>query len=378
MQPFAAADGRAALAELNRAATAGEPFSLVLLDAMMPEMDGFTLARHIRAASTLAGTTLIMLASGARPEEAARARELGIAVYLLKPVKQSELLDAIVTGLHLAAPRPEPAPTAPPAALGQGLRILLAEDNPVNQKLAVALLRKQGHTVQVAGNGREALRALGLDGGPAPAEPFDVVLMDVQMPEMDGFQATALIRERERDTGRHLPVIAMTAYAMKGDRERCLAAGMDGYVAKPVQPAELVRALSGLRTGTAVSGAVLAAGPADELIDRAAALERVGGDKQLLAELAKLFRREWPGWLTEIRAAVAAGDAARLRLFAHTLRGSAANFGARAACAAAQRLETLAQTGNLTGADEATTVLAAALERLQPALAALADGNSTR
>jgi PAS domain S-box-containing protein len=374
LRPTAVADGPAALAELGQAAEAGEPYPLVLLDAMMPDMDGFSLAEHVRQAPALAGTTLIMLASGGRPDDAARARACGIAVYLLKPAKQSELLDAILTGLNLAGPRPAPEAPAPPPAPGRRLRVLLAEDNPVNQKLAVTLLQRQGHAVQVAGNGREALAALGHNGGAAPAEPFDVVLMDVQMPEMDGLQATAAIRERERGTGGHVPIVAMTAYAMKGDRERCLAAGMDRYVSKPIHPEELLGTLAELLPGTAPAApaAAPAGEPAEGPLDLATARKRVCGDDRLLGELAALFCREAPGWMGEIRSAVAAGDAPRLRRVAHTLRGSASTFGARAACEAAQRLETMGRGGDLAGAEEACAVLAAALEQLQPALAALA------
>jgi two-component system sensor histidine kinase/response regulator len=359
LRPASAADGASALAELTRAADAGEPYPLVLLDAMMPGMDGFTLAEHIRRAPALAGTTLLMLASGARPEEAARARALGIAVYLLKPVKLSELLDAILTGLHPAAAAAAPAAPAAAPAPARQLRVLLAEDNPVNQKLAVTLLQKQGHAVTVAGNGKEALAALERD-------PFDVVLMDVQMPEMDGFQATAVLRERERQTGRHVPVVAMTAYAMKGDREKCLEAGMDAYLAKPIQPGELLRVLAGLEPAPADG--------ADAPFDVARAREQVGGDEHLLAELAALFCRESPRWLAEVRAAVAAGDAAGLRRFAHTLKGSAGTFGACAVSTVAQRLETMGQTGDLVGGDAACAELAAAMERLRPALEALAGG----
>jgi PAS domain S-box-containing protein len=391
MRAAAVDGGAAALAELERAAAAGEPFALVVLDAMMPEMDGFTLAERVRQSRALAGTVLIMLASGATPGEAARARERGIAVYLLKPAKQSELLDAILTGLHLAGPREAPAAPAPAPAPGRRLRILLTEDNVINQKLAVALLQKQGHTVQVAGNGREALAALGMespgsgaagasgDGGAAPAEPpFDVVFMDVQMPEMDGFQATAHIRAAEAGTGRHLPVIAMTAYAMKGDREKCLAAGMDAYVSKPIQPEELLRTLADLLpdAGDAVEAAgeeapPPAAGPPGDLLDLAAALKQVGGDEKLRGELAALFRQECPGWLAELRDAVAHGDANALRRVAHTVKGSAGTVGAPSAFEAARRLEAMARTGDLSGAGAACADLARILERLQPALAAL-------
>jgi CheY-like chemotaxis protein len=209
----------------------------VLIDGRMPEMDGFALAARIKEDATLTGSTILMLTSDDRPGDLARCRALGISAYLVKPIRQSELLDAIVTALGSPLPE-ERAPHAGPVSLaapGRGrrrLRVLLAEDNEVNQRLAVRLLEKRGHRVIVVGTGREAVTA-------HATEPFDLVLMDVQMPEMDGLEATAAIRAAERNGGTRVPIIAMTAHAMKGDRERCLLAGMDDYVAKPVQAAEL-------------------------------------------------------------------------------------------------------------------------------------------
>ncbi len=225
VRPLAVDGGAAALTALRQAADAGEPFPLVLLDGHMPEMDGFTLAGHIRRERERGGVALVMLTSAARPEDVARCRELGIDVYLMKPVKQSELFDAVLSALGQALHRDEEA-AAPAAAEGprRPLRVLLAEDHPVNQKLAVRLLEKRGHSVVVAGDGRQALAAL-------DRQPFDLVLMDVQMPDMDGYETAGRIRRAEQGGGRRLPILAMTAYAMKGDRERCLAAGMDDYVA---------------------------------------------------------------------------------------------------------------------------------------------------
>ncbi len=247
MQVTVREGGPEALAELRRAAAAGEPYALVLLDAHMPDMDGFGLARHIQESSELAGTTLVMLTSAGLPDDVARCRELGIEAYLLKPIKQSEMLPTLLNVLD--ARRHKQAAAAPHAAEGKGatqrkLRVLLAEDNVVNQRLGMRLLEKRGHSVLVASNGQEALDAVA-------REAFDVVLMDVQMPVMDGLEATAILRQREQGTGRRLPVIAMTARAMKGDRERCLQAGMDGYVAKPIQPQELHEAIEAALAGPA-------------------------------------------------------------------------------------------------------------------------------
>jgi signal transduction histidine kinase/CheY-like chemotaxis protein/ligand-binding sensor domain-containing protein len=241
MRPVAVAAGPDAVAELQRAAAAGTPYPLVILDALMPGMDGYAVAGAIRADTALSGVTVLMLSSADRTSGVARCREVGVTTYLVKPVKQSELLDAILSALDPAVlPAADAAgPPAAGAAGRRGLRVLLAEDNEINQKLAVRLLERWGHAVTVCRNGREAVDAL------ARAR-FDVVLMDVQMPVMDGLTATAAIRERERQTGGHVPVIALTAHAMKGDQERCLAAGMDAYVTKPLRAAELAEAFARL------------------------------------------------------------------------------------------------------------------------------------
>jgi len=239
MQPHSVAGARQAVQALRAAYRAGEAFPLVLTDANMPDEDGFSLAEQIRQDPELGSTLIMMLTSGDRPGEIARCEELGIAAYLLKPIKQSELFDAIVLALGVNAVDEEtPAEPAPPApsAGGRPLRILLAEDSLVNQKLAVGLLEKHGHRVTLANHGREALAAL-------ESQDFDLILMDVQMPEMDGYEATAAIRAREQETRRHIPIVAMTAHAMKGDRERCLEAGMDGYVAKPIRAQQIFEAI---------------------------------------------------------------------------------------------------------------------------------------
>jgi PAS domain S-box-containing protein len=258
MRPTAVDSGPAALEVLEHKAATGRPMPLVLLDAMMPDMDGFTLAEQINRKPHLAGSVLMMLSSAGGPRDPARCRQLGLARYLTKPVKQSELLDAILDALRqdleengasspvacMVEQPPSPRQTIVPAVAqplpaGRPLRILLAEDNPVNQKLAIRLLEKRGHTVRLANNGREAIDFW-------EHESFDVVLMDVQMPEMGGFEATGHIRAREFDSRRHIPIVAMTANAMKGDRERCLEAGMDDYISKPIRAEELFRLLAEL------------------------------------------------------------------------------------------------------------------------------------
>src|SRR6202044_1211706 len=231
MKPVAAPNGAAALKAMKRARAEGNPFQVVLLDGHMPEMDGFEVAAKVKKDPHLKHATVILLTSAGKREDQSRAKTLGAAAALTKPVKQSELWDAIVTALHVpvhAKARPS-ASRARALNATRPLRILVAEDNPVNQQLALHLLERRGHSAVVAENGREALSAI-------EKHKFDLVLMDVQMPEMGGLEATRAIREREKSTGGHLPVVAMTAHAMQGDRERCLAAGMDGYLAKPIDP----------------------------------------------------------------------------------------------------------------------------------------------
>jgi CheY-like chemotaxis protein len=229
MKPLAVENGEATLAALEQARADGCPYPLAILDFHLPDMDGSTLAARIRAQAELRDTHLFMLTPSGQRGDAVRYRELGIEVYLLKPVKPSALFEAIARSLGQPAAGLLPLTRHLLNESRRKLRVLLAEDNAINQKLAVNLLEKQGHSVTVANDGNEAVAAVE-DG------EFDVVLMDVQMPNMSGLEATAAIRALERGTGRHLPIVAMTAHAMKGDEERCLAAGMDGYISKPIQP----------------------------------------------------------------------------------------------------------------------------------------------
>jgi PAS domain S-box-containing protein len=428
MKPTGADGGPAALEALEAAEREGEPFALILLDSDMPGMDGFALAGLIQQRPELAGARVMMLSSAGRPGDVARCRELGVARYLLKPLKQSELLDAILTALDVAflpaggtgrrkeeggrmnEDKEQADPSVPPSSFllppseRRSLRVLLAEDNAVNQRLAVRLLEKQGHRVEVACNGRKALEALGMadcrwpiadsktSEEPTPPQgpglpsaighlpsaiPFDLVLMDVQMPEMGGFEATAAIRRREKETGGHLPIIAMTAHALKGDRERCLAAGMDGYVAKPVRAEELRRAIEEAAPGAA-GGPAPADGPEAGGFERAEALARAGGDERVLRELARLFLTESPGWLAEMGAAVAAADAVRLQRAAHTLKGAVGIFGARAAAAAAAKLERMGRDHDLAAASAVYHALETAVRLLRAALAELASEQETR
>jgi two-component system sensor histidine kinase/response regulator len=251
MQPTSVEDGEKALMELSLALDAGKPYGLILTDMHMPKMDGFALIERIRQMPELSTAIIMMLTSAGHRGDAVRCQELGIAAYLLKPIRQSELREAIAR--VLGAPDQNGAvPLITRYSLGDALepmavlRVLVAEDNAVNQRLATRLLEKRGHRVTVSGNGREAVEALA-------NQTFDLVLMDVQMPEMDGFEATAAIRANEKHNGTHIPIIALTAHAMKGDKERCLGAGMDGYLTKPIRSQELDEILEtylARRTGT--------------------------------------------------------------------------------------------------------------------------------
>jgi PAS domain S-box-containing protein len=377
MRPMAVDSGRAALEAMRHAAAIGHPFPLVILDALMPEMDGFAVIEQIQRQPELIGSTILMLSSADRGEDAARCRELGVALYLRKPIKQSELLRGILGTLRAAkeaatAPKAAPRATAPAAlrpeaAAGEPRwRLLLAEDNEVNQMLAAKLLTRQGHAVVVAGNGREALSAL-------ERQSFDAVLMDVQMPEMDGLAAAAAIRDLERGTGRHLPIVALTAHAMKGDRERCLAAGMDAYVSKPLRAQELFEVLARLLAPPVPATTVRPADdePQGPAFDLEAALARCDGDWELLHDMARLFAQQSQKLLAEIGEAVARGDGSAVAQTAHKLKGSIGNFNASEAFAAARRLEELGRGGDLAGASSAQANLETTVARLQAALAEL-------
>src|SRR5439155_7892345 len=300
MRPTLAESGRSALVALDAVKGSPTAFPLILIDAHMPEMDGFALAKRIVEMPEFRESAVVMLTSAGQPADARRCRELGLAAYLTKPVGQSELLDAITNALRGThkGPRqksPETLRTLPRAK--RALRILLAEDNVVNQKLAVLLLQRRGHTVTVVGDGKQAVDMLA-------AHHFDACLMDIQMPELTGLEATAFIREHERGTSRHLPIIAMTAHAIKGDREVCLKAGMDGYLSKPVRAEELFQQIESCVSGGApVQEPVSVLTKRSAPFDEAAFLARMGGEQDRCAQIAEAFFVEGPELMQPIREA---------------------------------------------------------------------------
>jgi len=338
-----AEDSPSGLQELERAKETSRPFRLILMDKMMPGMDGFAVAERIRDDLALRDTIVMMLSSDSMHDDAVRCRELCIAAHLVKPIKQSELLDAIQmvlgtapTGQMVGRPDEGPSDHSTKDHLTT-LRILLAEDNFAGQLIARKALGKMGHVVQVAGNGLEVLQML-------EEGDFDLVLMDVEMPEMDGLKATRAIREREAESDQRIPILAMTAYAMKEDQERCLEAGMDGYLSKPVSPDKLQSAIEGFLSpdrGPSVASPV----------DLDAALEVVGGDEELLLEAVGLFlEQDYPRQLKDLREGLEGQDARAVRRAAHGIKGALSSFGGQAAGELACRLETMGREGDLSGA----------------------------
>ena len=369
MRPTAVESGAAALTAMAEAAHAGTPFVLALIDAMMPEMDGYMLAQRIKSIPTLARTALLMLTSTYSYGDHRHITDVGITTSLGKPVSQASLWHALLTALGTPVQRVETVEPVLTVKRQQPalLRILLAEDNPVNQKLAVRMLEKHAYAVVVANNGKEVLELLA-------HQSFDLILMDVQMPEMCGFEATMAIREREQHTGGHLPIIAMTAHAMQGDRERCLLAGMDHYVSKPIHAKELITAIA--KVMASADRRVLAEAPAPffpphVVFDETAALARVEGDRELLRDIAALFVADWPQSRATLQQAVLSEDSAVLTRFAHTLKGAAATLGAVAVSAAAQRLEEVGCSGDLAPAASALSVLEAEMLHVLPFLTSL-------
>lgn len=373
MKPTSVDNALAGLAELAQAASVGEPYEFVLLDCMMPNMDGFHFAEAVRADSVLKDTKIIMLSSAAQGGHIERCRQLGIQRYLTKPVVHSELLNTILSmsGADMNAVERTDASMSDVSGR-RAMRILLAEDGAINQQVALGLLKRYNHEVVIAGDGTQAVAAWEKDH-------FDAILMDVQMPELDGFQATAIIREKERQTGKHTPIIAMTANAMKGDREKCLEAGMDGYVAKPIDPDQLFQSLEEfaqpgpagesentvdqsiqsdsrepdtrsdeqLEPTEAETSAVNQQEDLTGVLDLEQAGKRIPGGLDGIRQLAKMLLVECPKLTGQMREAISNRDAALLRRAAHTLKSSADVFGATRVRDLAMQLEVMARNEEL-------------------------------
>ncbi len=350
MRPVAVDSGAAALHAMIVAADAGRPFTLVLLDANMPDVDGFAVAERIVSNKQLSGATIMMLTSSGQYGDIVRARELGIAAHLVKPVDASDLHDTICRVVSRTDVPVSRQPARPAAMAAKPLDILLAEDNIVNQRVAVGLLTRRGHRVTVVDNGRAAVDA-------AMARPFDLVLMDIQMPVMGGVDATAELRRRERDGAPRLRIVAMTAHAMTGDRETFLAAGMDGYVSKPVDPDVLFAVVE---QEPSAEPAPADQPPIQPVLDRETLLARVGGDTRLLGEVIQLFLEDCPRQLSLIKTAIDDGDADRIRTTAHALKGAAGNMSAKALFDSAHVVERLGATGRIDASRAAWRRLSAA------------------
>jgi len=341
MRSLAAESGSAALEAMQQADSNGAAFRLAIIDSRMPEMGGFELAERIKRDPRLSGTMIMMLTSAGLRGEAARCRELGIAAYLLKPIRKSELLSAILTVLGQASANSVPALVTRHSSREalKTIRILVAEDNPINQTVIMRMLEKMGHLPTLAGNGQEALSML-------QSGAFDLVFMDVQMPEMDGLTATRKIRESEMQTGSHIPIIAMTAHAMKGDKERCLEAGMDAYITKPVSSAGIEEMIAGIFIAehkTHVLVPIAEPRRSSSAWDPAKALEKVDGDEPLLRELIQIFLEEIPQQLANLQQAIETSDFDKVERTAHRLNGELRCLGLTDAADNAREIERLGE-----------------------------------
>jgi two-component system sensor histidine kinase/response regulator len=363
MYPVIAESGGTAMDALDRAEAEGSHFDFVLLEAQARDEIAFDIAERILRQPGHAAVVMMLTSVGQR-EGARRCRELGIPLYLMKPISESDLFDAMMT-VHGSQRSSDQHPislsrkgTRKPAEL----RILLVEDNAVNQMIAQEMLNRQGHTVVTASNGREALKFL------AEAIPCDVILMDIQMPEMDGFQATAAIRKMEESSASHIPIIAMTAHAMKGDRQRCLAAGMDGYVAKPVQIHALYDAIKTATRGNMKIRTQADLSPVKPTLDRSAVLSRAGGNTRVIKDVVKIFNEDCPAQLSQIRKAIELRDGKALLASAHTLKGSLLVLFADQSASAAEKLEHMGRSGEFAGANDAFLLLESEITKLSAAL----------
>ena len=377
-----ATDGERALALLQRTAVDGERFALALVDMKMPRMNGLELVRAIRADANLAGLPVIMLTSLGGEGEIAAARDVGVTAYLSKPIRQAELRQVIVETLHPTGVRQAESQVATPAQTQFAGHVLLAEDNPVNQEVALGLLEALGVSADVVENGRQAVEQVA-------AARYDLVLMDCQMPELDGFAATAAIRSHERESGAHLPIVALTASALDGDREICLAAGMDDYLSKPFTREQLAVTLAPwlLRPAAAAAAAKSRVAPAASaravpVVTGACtsinprALAAIGelsaaNGASLVRKVVSAFLADTPARLAQMQNAAAASDAEALRKAAHGLKSSCANIGAERLAALCLELEAIGRADTVDGAHPLLKRATDELRRVIVALEAL-------
>lgn len=388
MEPIMAGGAGEAFRILHEAQSSGASIPLILSDVNMPDVDGFTMVSQIRDNADLAETVVIMLTSGVRSTDKDRCAELGVAAHLMKPVTQSELFDAIVVAFGITSAESAQSTNESIAALDTlpSLDILLAEDAVANQMLAIGLLQKKwNHNVTVACNGTEAVALFS-------SQRFDVVLMDVQMPELDGFEATEAIRNLEAEgknsaqTITPIPIIAMTAHAMKGDRERCLENGMNGYVSKPIRTEDLQNELRNC-TGVLESAEPLEmpqtkdtpVAPSSDnasLVNWPEAMKSVQGDVELLRRVVKAFLGECPRHLQQLQTAIDAEDVRTAHRMAHTIRGALSMLAARSTEQIARELEDLTKSGTVSGAEAAVVKLSEGLAPVLTLLADFADGRT--
>jgi PAS domain S-box-containing protein len=370
MSPVTVSDAVSAVSSLRAAADARNPFDVMISDGRMPDVDGFMLARRVRRERRLAKMPIVMLTSVGQSDDLLRRHKNDIDAFLTKPIKHSDLLDALarIFGVSTRDGRTRPTAGRISTAPSRMLNVLVAEDNPVNRRLVTTLLRKRGHKVKAVENGREAVAAVNSKGG-----PYDLVLMDLQMPEMGGFEAAQAIREQEAGSARRLPLVALTAHAMQGDRERCLEAGLDGYLSKPIDVDELISTVESFGAGS--EEPPKAAQPAaNEVFDERAALAYAGGDRRLLAEVIELFHSDYPSSFRQIDRALQRQDSEALRMAAHRLKGAVATVGAPAGRQAAAELEERARASDFTEAERAYAKLRGEIEKLDEAFAAAGLG----
>ena len=369
-------DAATALDRLRAAAASEDPFRIAILDMLMPKMDGETLGRIIKDDPALRDTVLVMMTSIGARGDASRFEKAGFAVYLTKPVKQSQLFNCLITAIGRKASDqtlPDKIITRHLVAeeSKQKIRILLAEDNIINQKVALKVLEKLGYRADVAANGLKALKALEMIH-------YDMVLMDVQMPEMDGLEATKEIRKREKLTAQqkdagfpHIPIIAMTAHAMKGDKEICLKAGMDDYLTKPIQPGKFGETIARWIPDDAAAEQDRTGGkPSEEssVFDRTAFLDRIGGDEELCLEIIGLFLQDVPGQIEFLENTINKKDPALVDRQAHTLKGASGNVGAVSLQDAALQLELAGKNGDLSRATEMLNTIKKEFEKVKKAM----------